>query len=890
MTVAAGTRLGPYEVDALLGAGGMGEVWKARDTRLGREVAIKILSPAVAQSDQFRARFEREARTISSLNHPNICTLFDVGQESGSHFLVMELIDGASLADRLLEGPLPLDQVLRFGAQIAEALDRAHKQGIVHRDLKPGNVMITKGGAKLLDFGLARSGTDAGFVVPDMMTEARPLTQEGTVLGTFQYMSPEQLAGEEADVRTDIFALGCVLYEMVTGQRAFQGKNKTSLIGAIVSGEPRPISSLQPLAPPMLEHVIRKCLAKDPDERWQSAHDIAEELKWTAEAGSQAGVAAPTVRRRRSRETLAWALCAVLAAGVLASIAYFVAGRRGAPSRFYRSSIVLPSYPDYYSGPMAIAPDGQSFAYAAQDATGRRILWVRRFGEAAPLALSSATEASVPFWSADGQSLAYTGPGGKLHKVSSSGGVPEIITVTSEIGARGGTWSADGTILHAPAPDSGIFRVASTGGESVPLTNPAKLGHHGHGWPVLLPDGKHLVFLGLRKAGTQTAQGIYFASLDGSTEPRFVTPSDSNAAYVAPGYLLFCRDGVLRAVRFDADAGTVSGEPVSIGPVQNTTRYAAGIFSASSTGSLLYQEKGSEELSELLWVDRQGSRLGAVGTPGYWWSPRLSHDGKRVAVDKSESGGNGDIWILETARPGATRLTFDPANESSPFWMPGDAEVVYFLDRDRSNPDLMLRKTGAAGERALTATPAVSEIPTDITADGRFIVIESRTNGSRSGMDITVHSVESKTTVPFLQGPFDEEAATVSPDGKWVAYLSNESGRYEVYVQSFPVAATQWQISTSGGTMPKWSPDGRELYYLAADSRLMSVKVAASASTFQAELPQALFPVRLRDATFAQYDLSPDGKRFLLNSIAPRTDAPLTLLVNWQDKFFPKEK
>lgn len=887
MTVASGSRLGPYEIAALLGAGGMGEVWKARDTRLGRDVAIKVLSSSIAQSEQFRARFEREAKAISSLNHPNICTLFDVGHESGSHFLVMELIEGESLADRLGKGPLPPEQVLRYGAQIADALDRAHKQGIVHRDLKPGNVMLTKTGAKLLDFGLAHSSQDDAVVSADL-TQARPLTQEGTVLGTFQYMSPEQLAGEEADPRTDIFALGCVLYEMVTGHRAFQGKNKTSLIGAIVSGEPRSVSSLQPLTPPMLEHVIRKCLAKDPDDRWQSAHDVAEELRWTSEAGSQAGVAVPLVRKRKTREMLAWALCALLAAGAVAALAWFAARSSRAPARFYRASVALPSYLDYYSGPMTISPDGQAFAYAAQDNRGQRILWIRRFSEAAPQPLSAATGATLPFWSPDGQSLVYIGTGGKLYKIASSGGAPELMSLTADLSAPGGTWNSDAGILYTPVQDGSIFRAASAGGDPVAITDPAKLGHRGHSWPVVLPDGKHFLFLALTKAGTRTPQGIYFAAIDGSTPPRFVTSADSNAAFVEPGFLLFCRAGVLRAQRFDAGEGTVSGEPVSIGSVQYTTRLSAGIFAASPS-LLIYQEKGSEELTELVWVDRTGKRLDSVGSPAYYWSPRLSADGRRVAVDRSESSGNGDIWILETSRPGATRLTFNPANESCPLWLPGDSEVVCFLDDAESTPDLFVRKTGGPGERALTRTSTVSEVPSDITPDGRTVVIDMRTTGGTTGSDIGMYSFDSKATVPLLQGPFDETSGMVSPDGKWIAYLSNESGRFEVYVRSFPVAGGQWQISTSGGTMPLWSPDGRELFYVSADAKLMSVAVTTTGAEFQAEIPRELFTVRLRDDTSAQYDVSPDGKRFLLNAIAPRTDAPLTLLVNWQDRFFPND-
>ena len=882
MTLSSGTRLGPYEVSELLGAGGMGEVYKARDTRLERIVAIKVLPAHLSSNPAFRERFDREARAISSISHPNICALFDVGTTADLHYLVMEYLDGESFADRLTKGTLSLDLVLRYGVEIASALSKAHRAGIVHRDLKPGNIMITRGGAKLLDFGLAKyaAGASPSDVLHSLATEHKPLTQEGTILGTFQYMSPEQLAGEEADTRSDIFALGAVLYEMLTGVRAFQGKNKTSLIGAIVSGEPRPVSSLQPLTPPALEHVIGKCLAKEPDDRWQSAHDIAEELKWISESGSQAGVAAPLTVKRKTRERLAWSLAAVLAVG-LGLASYLALPKAEVAPPFYRTSLVLPSYPDYYAGPMALSPDGKAIAFAAPTEAGQSILWIRRFDESAPQPLPSTVDASSPFWSPDGQTLGYF-TFRKLNRISAAGGQPEVIADAA--GGTGATWNREGEILFAPNIASPIFRVPASGGNAVAVTHPEKLGHRSHRWPYFLPDGKRFLFLAFRITGGKASEGIYLGSTDSKEDPKFLTVADSNAVYVEPGQVVFGRAGVLRVQRLDADKGVMLGEPASIAPLQYSERFSAAIFAASPT-ALVYQEKGAEILTELQWVDRQGKRLGTVGSPAYYWSPRLSRDGTRIAVDRSGSSGNGDIWILETTRPGSTRFTLDEANESLPAWMPGDDRLIYLINPRRAGRDVLLKplKAGSAPEKIL-GDPSYDELPSDVSRDGRHLLFIHQTVGAAA--DVYAYSFDQKKSTPFLTSPAEEDAAYFSPDGNWVAYVSDESGRPEVYVQSFPTPAAQWQISTSGGGMPRWAPDGRELFFLSADGKLMSVPVKIGES-FEAGTPAPLFPVRLRVNVGTEYDISPDGTRFLLNALAPRIDPPLSVMVNWQTRFRP---
>jgi hypothetical protein len=525
----------------------MGEVWRGKDTRLDRSVAVKILPVAFAEDDERRQRFEREAKTISSLSHPHICTLFDVGHEGEAHFLVMELLEGESLADRLQKGPLPLDQVVKFGAQVAEALSAAHKQGIVHRDLKPGNVMLTKSGAKLLDFGLARSGAGLGGVSGStaLPTEAKPLTTAGTVLGTFQYMAPEQLEGAEADPRTDIFALGALIYEMATARRAFEGKSKTSLIAAILSTQPPPISSVQPVMPPALDHVVRKCLEKDPDDRWQSAHDVASELRWIGEAGSQAGVPTTLSVRRRSRERLAWGLVALLgtAAGLLAVVQL---RRPAAPAVAFRATLDPPpetSLIPFDELGLALSPDGRQLAFVAIAADGSKQIWIRDLAEMSARPLGETSGAWYPFWSPDGRHLGFFADG-KLKRIDLRGGSPQVIAEAPS--GRGGSWGQGDVILFSPNIRSAIHQVPATGGTPTPVTRFLPEQETSHRWPHFLPDGRHFLFLlRARTSGQPEVGRLMLASLD-SPEATLLIDDATNATYVDPGYLLYGRAACTR--------------------------------------------------------------------------------------------------------------------------------------------------------------------------------------------------------------------------------------------------------------------------------------------------------------------------------------------------------
>ena len=860
MSASAGDRLGPYELVSRIGAGGMGEVWRARDTRLDRSVAVKILPSELSGNAQLRIRFEREARTISQLDHPHICSLFDVGE----NYLVMELLEGESLADRLLRGPLPLAEVTRYGAQIAHALDRAHRAGVVHRDLKPGNVVLTRAGAKLLDFGLAKSA--AVDARPDDATQHKPLTSEGTIVGTFQYMAPEQLDGLEADARTDIFALGAVLYEMTTGKRAFEGKTRTSLIAAIVAGNPRPVSEFQPLTPPALEHLIAKCLCKDPDDRWQSAHDIAEELRWIEGAGSQAGVAALPARRK-SRERLAWiaALLACLA------VAGWIAWRPRDTPAAIEAAITMEenSGIEYRSGPPALSPDGKSLVYAARGPQGRGMLWLRGLDRGPARAIEGTEGAFSPFWSPDGRFIGFNAGDGSVRTVAAGGGQVDTL-VRRTFG--GWSWNRDNVILYVTLqPEASVSSVPASGGPTSTLVRGPALGATLLAWPSFLPDGKHFLFLAKgAKLAQSGREGLWLATLDGREPPRFLLNADTNALFVQPGHLLFVREGTLRATAFDLDTLRPSGEAVVIAPVQNYDFVA--IFGASHNGVLLYERTGTTPMSELTLMNRKGEKLRRFGTPAYYWSPALSPDGKHIAVDRSDFSASGDIWIIDAE--GAARFSFDRRNETGPVWSPDGREVAYSMDVRPGVVGIVRKRIGEAPRPLLEGAMA-----TDWSHDGRYLAVDRQ---SASQVDVMAWAFADQKLVAVADTPANEARASFSPDGKWIVYQSDESGRYEVYAQPFPPTGTKYQVSTEGGCTARWLPGG-EITWVDADDRLQVAKVE-TAPAFRTATPSALFPIDQRDRSSYEYAAAPDGL-FVVNVGVPAPPKPLTLIVNWPVKF-----
>jgi eukaryotic-like serine/threonine-protein kinase len=876
MALSVGTKLGPYEIVAPLGAGGMGEVYRAKDMRLGRDVAIKILPKELSADAARKQRFEREAKTISGLNHPNICTLHDVGSQDGVDYLVMECVEGETLAARLQKGPIPLEQVLRYGAQIADALDKAHRAGIVHRDLKPGNVMLAASGAKLLDFGLAKpAATGISGLTLTGAVPTSPVTQEGTIVGTFQYMSPEQVEGKEVDGRSDIFSLGAVLYEMVTGKKAFEGKSQLSVASAILEKEPTPITTVKPLTPATLEHAVKKSLAKLPDERWQSASDLSSELKWIGESGLLQTVgAARAPTHRKLIERLAWPIAGALAVALITLVI---------------GNTKLPEQTMYFPAPMlvpardvAVAPNGRTVAVVAYlEAARKNALWIYELGSPGAKSLADTQGATYPFWSADGRFLAFFA-NGKLKKLELSGG--PVQTICDAPSGRGGTWNKDGIIVFTPVASSGVglYRIPASGGTATQISKlDTGRGELSHRWPMFLPDDRHYLYMAANFAGQKGVDAIFLGSLD-SDEKRFIVEADGNAAYAAPGYLLFYRDKTLLAQRFDLKSFALTGEPTTIlTDLQYQPQIKRVVFSASEHGLLVAQSGSGVALSQLVWSDRNGVQSSPVGKPEVYGNLLLAPNGKSVAVSITDvASQNTDVWTFDLQRGSAKRLTFDPAADSVPIWSP-DATRLVFSSNRKTNNDLYLKDSDGSEQEKLIVQGGVNNFANDWSKDGKYILYAR-------DADLWFATIPELKTTLFLKAPSVARNGQFSPDGKWVAYASNETGRWEIYVTSFPEARGKWQVSTGGGEQPRWRGDGKELFYLSSDAKMMAAPVTTG-SNFDAGTPVALFqatprePVPLYDL-FA-YDVTRDGQRFLiLTQLKQAETSPMSIVLNWTAK------
>jgi eukaryotic-like serine/threonine-protein kinase len=876
MPLAPGTRLGPYEVSVPLGSGGMGEVYRARDTRLERTVAIKIL-PAQFSSDPVRKqRFEREAKTISKLNHPHICVLYDVGHQDGMDYLVMECVEGETLAKHLEKGPLQLDQALKYGEQIADALDKAHRSGVVHRDLKPGNIMLTPTGAKLLDFGLAKPVAPLASVatLTGAVTQSSPMTEQGAIVGTFQYMSPEQVEGKEVDGRSDIFSLGAVLYEMVTGKRAFEGKSQLSVASAILEKEPEPISVAKPMTPPALEHALQKCLAKLPDERWQSSSDLASELKWIGEGGSQTGVARPVPAERRRWERAGWLLAAALSVLLIGGgAAWWQASNRRTHPMYFHTSVPFPA------NDLALSPDEQTLAIVAYSAQANNyVLWTHEVGGRQTSSLAGTQGASYPFWSPDGKFIGFFADG-KLKKVGVSEGRVQVLCDAPN--GRGGAWNRDGVIVFTPGGLGGLFRVTSLGGSPVEMTKPDPTRFESsHRWPVFLPDGKHFLYLAANFTGHLENNAIFLGSLD-SQERRSLVSTSANAAYAEPGYLVYLRDKTLVAQPFDGRHYVLSGEPHTL---SDEVLYLPGVdkavFSVSSGEVLVTQTGKGTSISQLTWFDRSGKPAGTVGMPGSHSNVRLSPDGRRVAADQTDPDErNIDIWIHEPARGATTRLTFDPALDQTPVWSP-DGKQILFASSRRVGFRLYLKNADGSGpeEEVADLGAGLQVHAWDWSRDGKNVLV-------RKGNELWSLSWPQRVAKPLFQAKWTVRNAQFSPDGRWMAYASNETGSMEIYVSPFPSVNGKWQVSSAGGQEPRWRQDGKELFYLSAEGKMMAAEVTAGTS-FEAGSPVALFQTHPRQPVSASdvfsYDVSGDGQRFLiLSKVDEANPAPLSVLLNW---------
>ena len=893
MSLTSGNRLGPYEIVAPLGAGGMGEVFRALDTRLERTVAIKILPPQLSNDLARKQRFEREAKTISSLNHPHICVLYDVGHQDGTDYLVMECLEGETLAKRLEKSPIPLEQVLKFGAQIADALDKAHRSGVVHRDLKPGNIMLTPTGAKLLDFGLAKPvvALTTGATLTAAATPTTPVTQEGTILGTFQYMSPEQIEGKELDGRSDIFSLGAVLYEMLTGQRAFQGKSQLSVASAILEKEPPPISTVKPLTTPSLDHALRRCLAKDPEERWQTARDIAIELKWIADSGPSSGSAGPLVNRASSRERIL-AIAFVLAAGAAIALGVLYAKRPATNTRVTRTYVKSEEGSGFiFSGDQkgfAISPDGLNLAYVASTPTpdAKSALWIRPMDSLHARLLPGTEAAGFPFWSPDGRYIGFFA-GGKLKKIDSQGGPPLIICDAPD--GRGGSWNQQGDIVFTPTVNSPIYRVSASGGPITRLTmqDPSK-NETTHRWPWFLPDGRHFIFLAgstftPRESATNS---ILMGSLDSKeTKPLFHTHYQ---AVYASGHMLFLRQSSLMAQSFDAKRFEFTGEAVPIAEqVREDSSIAHAWFSPSANGLLLYAE-GAAKNRQLVWFDRNGKQIEAVPGEDAYAGISLSPDGKKLAYYLDGTGF--DVWGFDIARGVKIPLTFGASSGQGnlyPVWSPDGKYVAYTSYRNGTYALYQKPADGSGGETLLLEGIDHFRVPTSWSMDGKLLVYHegvsggTYANGVPGGWSIWVLPLfGGHKAYPFIQSTFSAREASFSPDGKWLAYCSNESGEYRVYVVPFPGPGGKWQVSLGDGRGPLWRRDGKEIFYLSADNKLMAVNVEASGGSFAAAGARVLFDSHSY-GVFGRYDASADGQRFVVVYEGNRPSSTLTSVANW---------
>ena len=874
----AGSKLGPYEIVSPLGAGGMGEVYRAKDTRLERTVAIKILPAEVAKDAVRKQRFEREAKTISSLNHPNICTRHDIGSQDGIDYLVMECVEGETLARRLEKGPLPLEQVLKYGAQMADALDKAHRAGIVHRDLKPGNIMLTPTGAKLLDFGLAKPAVPlvSGATLTATVAPTTPVTQEGMIVGTFQYMSPEQVEGKEVDGRSDIFSLGAVLYEVLTGRKAFEGKTQLSVASAILEKEPTSITVAKPLTPPALDHVIQKCLAKTPDERWQSASDLASELKWISESAEHA------VGRGLGRVRVnTWKGVAWLIAGALMGAA-IVGAVRWPISAPPEKIAYFPTPMAFPARDIAVAPSGHTIAVIAYLESARRnALWIYDLGSPSARSLAETEGASFPFWSPDSRTIAFFADG-KLKKLEIAGG--PVQTVCDAPSGRGGTWNKDGVVVFTPdsAIGAGLYRVSVLGGEVKQISKPdLSRGEDSHRWPMFLPDGTHYLYLAVNFSGQKGVDSIFVGSLD-SNEKRFILDTPANAAYAAPGYLLFYKDKNLLAQRFNQKRLALMGEPaVILTEIQYQPQIKRAVFAASDDGLLAAQTGTAVALSQLAWFDRKGKQLGVVGQPDVYGNVSIAPNERSVVVNKTDVvTQNTDIWTLDLQRDFAKRITFDTSFSAAPVWSPDGGQVAFFSNRLRSS-DVFVKNSNGAQEAKMILHDMhddVDKVPSAWSRDGKYLLY---TRGS----DLWLATFPEPKSIVFLKAPSVIRNGQFSPDERWVAYASNETGKWEVYVTSFPNPNGKWQVSSGGGEQPRWRGDGKELFYLSPDGRMMAVPVT-SAGNFDAGAAAVLFqatprqPVSSRDIFV--YDVSKDGGRFLVNTpVKQGQTTPMSVVLNW---------
>jgi Tol biopolymer transport system component len=891
LALTPGTRLGPYEILSAIGSGGMGEVYRARDAKLGRDVAIKVLPESLADDRERLARFSREAQVLAALNHPNIAHIHGFEDSTGVPALVMEMVEGSTLADRISKGPMPIDEALAIAKQIAEALEAAHEQGIIHRDLKPANIKVRDDGTvKVLDFGLAKALETTTASSPNVtqsptITSPAMMTGIGMILGTAAYMSPEQAKGRPADKRSDVWAFGCVLYEMLTNRRAFEGDDVSDVLATVLKTDPD-WSAFGPEVPTHIRTIVRGCLTKDRKAR---IGDISTVRFVMHDALAVPDAASAHVAPVGRGADLSWKLAAVLflvttVAGF--AVAYVARSARPMVSRF----AVFPPEKGYFvntgsafavASPM-ISPDGRTLAFTARDAVGKVSLWIRPIDALTPQPLAGTENAAYPFWSPDSRFIGYFAEPTKLMKIAVSGGPPQTVCVQN--GGRGGTWSQDGVIVFNGGQATGLQRVSSAGGQPSPFVA-------GGLFPSFLPDGRHVLYY--RNYSGQEGSGVYLSALDGGESRRLVA-ADSGAVFTAygGGYLLFVRQETLLAQRFTLNTLTLSGEPF---PVVERVQAGAPLghfgFSVSDTGVLAYGvSAGSTGELQMVWVDRQGKLINTVGPVQHVRGLDLSADGKRVAAHRHDAQG-GDIWLTELTRGSTTRLTFDASQENnSPIWSPDGSRVAFGSLRNGKYGLYQKPANGSGDEERLTESDR-RILPMSWSPDGLSIVFMQM--DPKTGADVwLLRLTGDHKLMPFLQSPFSESHPQVSPDGKWLAYHSSETGQPEVYVQPFPSGAGKWQVSLNGGQFPRWRPDGRELFYMdrVTNGKLMSVDVRSNGSIFEAGTPRELFESMYNNLShgggqYHTFAVSPDGQRFLIprpiERDTDRATTPIVVVLNW---------
>lgn len=879
MPLTAGQKLGPYLIESAVGAGGMGEVYKARDSRLDRVVAIKVLPSTTAFNADLRTRFEREAKAISSLNHPNICTLYDVGHDNGIDYLVMEYIEGETLSERIRRGALDIREALDFGIQISNALDMAHRQKLVHRDLKPSNVMLTKTGAKLLDFGLAKLKVSGGVVEGTAAeTFTTPLTGTGTIIGTLQYMSPEQLEGKTADGRSDIFAFGAVIYEMVTGQKAFQGKSQASLIAAIMEKDPMPISTIKPMYPPALDRLVNKCLEKDADKRWQSAGDLSDELRWISQSGSQVGVSPLVSAKRRLKFQLAWVIAAISSLLAIAALGWILI--QPEPEAFPRRFRVGANPGTQWASWPQISPDGKYIAYRAGDSANVTMIWIRPLNALESYSLPGTENANRPFWSPDSKYLGFT-IGDKVKRISISGGPAQLLGEAPNV--ADGSWGSAGVILLDGGNSDSIRAVPASGGKITGVTKiDRSQKERSHAWPQFLPDGKHFLYLAGIDSSQQNQTYLLKAGSLKSDETVTLMTINSLVRFAEPGYLIFMRDKILLAQKFDPISLKLSGEPQPItDKIRSFGSVGGANFSVSSEGTLIMGTTDKTDQTELKWFDRTGRELATIGEPGRYGGIAISPNGTQIAYTvEDDKDGNFDIWVRDINRNVASRLTFESEDEDVPIWTPDGQKIIYAKGDLPAFSTYSKSADGSETGHLIPEPDTLIRVINDISPDGLTACCVIVRNGQP---DIQICRLPPDTNnIEIIASKFPEYGAQFSPDGQYVIYISEESGKSEIYVKRSDGSGGKWQISTNGGVNALWNKNGNEVVYQTLDDNFMAVPVNTK-GTFESGTPVKLFRQRLGDLGISwRWDISPDGQKFLLITPQGTTSLPsFEIVLNW---------